>query len=127
MKEFQPKPKQLFSNVMFALQDGGVIDKKQSDILPVLEDATAYLQQAILTSKTNTRLYFIDEETNKQLDMALSEIATDEKGMPVFSSTIGVKPYKNDLMEYALFSWQTTDGRSYSAHYPSFAFYTLEV
>jgi hypothetical protein len=124
------KARQLYSNVMFALQDGGVLGENEADILPNLEEVTEYLRRAMVVSHPKTRLYFIEDDptlsTYNHKDISISEIASGTNGLPLFTSTIDTELYRGDVHMLAVFSWKMKDGSEHSAAYPHLAFYISE-
>lgn len=116
---------QLFSNILFIFEDDGIIKKGES-VLSNLEKATKHLKRGVTKSEPETTLCYIENETNKNSSVKLSEIARNEKGEPLISSTIGLERVGLDIHEYALFGWKTKDGNEHSACYPHLAFYPPE-
>lgn len=122
----EKNPQQLYSNVMFVLEGAGILTKDNFSVLPILEQAVSYLQEAILASNPDTNMVFIDEESHEQRSIKISEIQIGEDSLPVISATIGLDPFNGHLIGFALFSWRTKDGKEYSAVYPHIAFYEPE-
>ena len=54
----------------------------------------------------------------------MSDIMRDKQGEPILSSTVALEDLPDgEKLAYALFMWQTKDGRKLSAAYPHLAFY----
>lgn len=67
---------------------------------------------------------WLDADSQREMEMALSDIKLDENCDPVFAVIQWETQYQGSLEKFAIFGWKTKADKIYTAFFPNIAFYS---
>lgn len=110
---------QLSGNVLHELEER---DLKPLELKDKLDKVTSCLQTAIVSSRPDTLMTFIDAETRETTQMELSNIKVGSDGLPLISTTLHKEHYQGSMEDFIVFGWLTNSEHIYTAYFPNISF-----